>query len=155
MHIHWANTRLRFWVLKAHVGIHQQCGSSYPEQTVTHGVTETQLISWSVFSFFSRGLCATVPVWQIAVRCERWRWCFWVGAEAEKWCVPYIIQQSSSCRGSWCSQHEVMTLTVPWHMMCLQTGRHIGCHCCVPLPSGCCLRVSRLLWVLIRSYLLQ
>lgn len=48
-------------------------------------------------------------------------WWVEVSAEAEKWCIPHIIQPSCSHRGSWCPHHAMMTLSAVWHMMCVQT----------------------------------
>lgn len=51
---------------------------------------------------------------------ERW-WRLEVGAAAEEWCIPHIIHQSRSPGGTWCPHRAIMTLSVEWHMICLQT----------------------------------
>lgn len=48
-------------------------------------------------------------------------WWLEVGAAAEEWCIPHIMQQGCSHRGSWCPHHAMMALSAVWHMICVQT----------------------------------
>lgn len=105
--------------------------SKWKKKSRSYTVTSYPHIQWEHISdmyviiscsFISAGLIATAAVWQ-NTRSER---CWWL---EEWWYSTRIVQPSCSCRGGWCSRHEMMTLTVPWNMTCVQT---------VSAQAGCC-----------------